>query len=55
MTLFSDNPKLEQMMRQKPTGRQVLEAPRHLPLIPLAISVVMAGGGAVWGFATRSL
>ncbi|MFQ9892947.1 MAG: hypothetical protein ACLRWH_07250 [Emergencia sp.] len=26
MTLFSDNPKLEQMMRQKPTGRQVLEA-----------------------------
>lgn len=48
MTLFSDNPKLEQMMRQKPTGR-------HLPLIPLAISVVMAGGGAVWGFATRSL
>ena len=49
MTLFSDNPKLEQMMRQKPTGRQVLEAtPAPAPDSP-CYQCSYGGGAALCG------
>ncbi|RHO40807.1 hypothetical protein DW181_00750 [Clostridium sp. AM16-23] len=34
MTLFSDNPRLEQMMKQKPTGRQASAEPTLPPNHP---------------------